>query len=74
MSQAEVQQVNDEWVPVRTLNVEKRLGCCRTAVYTVLLKSIPVLRVGRAIRVRPADVEKFIREHTSAPGQAQAAA
>jgi len=45
--------------------VEQRLGCGRRTVYELRQKGeLKVVRIGKAVRFRPEDVEAFIDRHT----------
>jgi excisionase family DNA binding protein len=46
------------------VDVARRLTISKSAVHNLIAAGeLPALRFGRAVRVRPADVELFIEEH-----------
>ncbi len=48
----------------RPKDTARRLGVSIPQVYAMAASGVlPCVRIGRAVRFRPADVDRFIREH-----------
>ena len=60
MEQTETRQ------PLKVGDVSRRLGLARQTTYRLIQRGeIPSLRVGRSIRVDPAELERLIRKETT---------
>ena len=57
-------KVSEEKDLLRPRDVARKLGMSVPHVYTMAAAgTIPSVKIGRAVRFRPADVDKLIREH-----------
>jgi excisionase family DNA binding protein len=57
-------KVSEEKDLLRPRDVGKKLGLSVPHVYTMAAAgTLPSIKLGRAVRFRPADVDSFIREH-----------
>ena len=57
-------KVGEEKDLIRPRDVGRKLGLSTPHVYTLAAAGeIPSIKLGRAVRFRPADVEAFIRDH-----------
>ncbi len=56
---------------LRPRDVGRKLGLSTPHVYTLAAAgTLPSIKLGRAVRFRPADVDRFIREHRRGPKNA----
>ncbi len=64
-------KVSEEKDLLRPRDVGKRLGLSTPHVYTLAAAgTLPSVKLGRAVRFRPADVDRFIRDHRRGKGKA----
>jgi hypothetical protein len=49
-------------------DVQARLRCSRAQAYSLVQTSIPVVRLGRSIRVRPETLDGWLREQEQTAG------
>ncbi len=56
---------------MRPRDVGRKLGLSVPHVYTLAAAgTLPSIKLGKAVRFRPADVDRFIREHRRGPKSA----
>jgi excisionase family DNA binding protein len=64
-------KVAEEKDLLRPRDVGQKLGLSIPHVYTLAAAgTLPSIKLGRAVRFRPADVDRFIREHRRGKGKA----
>lgn len=64
-------KVSEEKDLLRPRDVGRKLGLSIPHVYTMAAAgTLPSVKLGRAVRFRPADVDRFIREHRRGKGKA----
>lgn len=64
-------KVSEEKDLLRPRDVGRKLGLSVPHVYTLAAaRTLPSIKLGRAVRFRPADVDRFIREHRRGKGKA----
>ncbi len=57
-------KLSEEKDLLRPRDVARRLGLSVPHVYTLAATgTLPSVKLGRAVRFRPADVDRFIRDH-----------
>ena len=64
-------KVSEEKDLLRPRDVGRKLGVSTSHTYYLASSGIlPSVKLGRAVRFRPADVDRFIREHRRGKGKA----
>jgi excisionase family DNA binding protein len=64
-------KVGEEKDLLRPRDVGRKLGLSIPHVYTLAAAgTLPSVKLGRAVRFRPVDVDSFIREHRRGDGKA----
>ncbi len=62
-------KVSEEKDLLRPRDVARRLGLSIPHVYTLAAAgTLPSIKLGKAVRFRPADVDRFIRDHRRKAG------
>lgn len=62
-------KVGEEKDLLRPRDVARRLGLSVPHIYTLAgAGTLPSVKLGRAVRFRPADVDRFIRDHRRKAG------
>ena len=61
-----ISEFNPSWVLLRPSDVAERLKISRSMAYKLVCTGeIPCVRIGRSVRIRTEDLEKFILENIS---------
>ena len=64
-------KISEEKDLLRPRDVGRKLGLSTPHVYTLAAAGIlPSVKLGRAVRFRPADVDRYIRENLRGKGKA----
>ena len=57
---------------LRPEEVAELLNISKSYIYKLLrLRSVPAIRIGRSIRIRPEDLEKFIRKNAQTENESE---